>query len=119
MTTSYAIPATNILPPIQEHTIWYQIAQAPHRHVTSPKVHGGPQDPCGEDEHHGIRSRTIGSQLASLVALPTIMDALQKTMKEVGDHVQFVSIAEKRIEIGNHSSSSSMLGIDGFIYKDI
>ena len=47
------------------------------------------------------------------------MDALQKTMKEVGDHVQFVSIAEKRIEIGNHSSSSSMLGIDGFIYKDI
>jgi len=119
MTTSYALPATNIPPPIQEHTIWYQIAQAPHRHGTSPKVHGGPQDPCGEDEHHGIRSRTIGSQLASLVALPTIMDALQKTMKEVGDHVQFVSIAEKRIEIGNHSSSSSMLGIDGFIYKDI
>jgi len=42
--------------------------------------------------------------VASLVALPTSMDALQTAMKQAGDQLQSVSVAVKRMELGDRSS---------------
>jgi len=45
--------------------------------------------------------------VASLVALPTSVESLQQTMKEAGDHLKSVTVAVKRLEVGDRSSGSS------------
>jgi len=45
--------------------------------------------------------------VSALVALPTSVDALQKTMKEAGTHLESVSVAVKRMEAGDRSFESS------------
>ena len=45
--------------------------------------------------------------VSALVALPTSVDALQKTMKEAGTHLESVSVAVKRMEAGDRPSESS------------
>jgi len=45
--------------------------------------------------------------VSALVALPTLVDALQKTMKEAGTHLESVSVAVKRMEAGDRPSESS------------
>jgi len=45
--------------------------------------------------------------VSALVALPTSVDVLQKTMKEAGTHLESVSVAVKRMEAGDRSSESS------------
>ena len=56
--------------------------------------------------------------VASLVALPTSMDALQTAMKQAGDQLQFVSVAVKRMELGDRSSGPSSQGDEGSFFKE-
>ena len=50
--------------------------------------------------------------VASLVALSASVDSLKQTMKEAGDQLKSVSVAVKRIEVGDRSSSSSGHGAE-------
>ena len=50
--------------------------------------------------------------IASLVALPASVESLQQTMKEAGDQLKSISIAVKRIEVGDRVSSSSGHGTE-------
>jgi len=52
--------------------------------------------------------------VSALVALPTSVDALQKTMKEAGTHLESVSVAVKRMEAGDRPSESSSAKQKGY-----